>query len=1065
MKKILLSVAFLSIILASGKSQQRFIDPNNQQLSINQLATNVDEYGQRFIRHDSGISDMNSASRQLRSEPWQDNLKEYNPFFTNAKEWPIPEINFYPSANPQPAGDLNNDGFDDFVTYNGICADERTANLDDKCYKSLIFYGNNKGGFGKQLEYRKITPVGDINGDGFGDAFIKEYDKECYLYTGSKDGFVLLNSSKTYDIWSIGYINIDVNKDGFNDCIYAGYNSKINIIYGNRNNQNISSIYIDQTVLEQYSCLSIGGSYILFYYPNGSSLNTYQFDTNTYTTYSNIANLNYHNSTAFDYTDIDNDGKGDLISYSRLSEISIYNDYKINSDLRTLVRTETNICGILIGDINSNEIPEFIIYNENKKQISNIKLNNGVEVYNSINLDFPIHFNTSRYYPNIKCTIYDYNNDGKKELLIRSNSDIKDIYKTIRIDNQSIVSENTIEFDFESGKGSFTNRTCNLGDINGNGLDDIALYNRNYLEIYTNGNIKTPALLIDKESDNLYINKVVAADLNNDGFSDWIVGYKGYPNFENSRIDIYYGGSNIPTTPTKQINIVNSLDITLDINAPKPEFGFNIIGSVDGDNYPELIMFNTSDRDKNKIFVYKGAEIFPDKPATSIDFASNFGDSNINSESEYGYIGSSAVSLDDINNDGINDFVIADCFRNGVDYNIRIQGCLFVFYGNTNLQFTTPAKLLYNRTFDSNTNTYNRNSDYGNYLVSGDYNGDGIKDIAVSGTIFQDNNYNAVPGVDIYYGGNNISNIPNKRLYVKAKNNSTGEYSNLTGHNGLTTVPDIDGDKADELIISLNEDNYSVGYLYLGSEGVKKNPVAVINDATPLGGVIAMENYYYSRFPLSIAKFTNKNVTELISIRRDINYCGNTLALYRVTDPANTAPKNLTLSNDVVAEDAPVGTEVGVFSATDVDVNDVLTYTIADNENFKIEGDKLVTKSTFDYETKSEYKVVATVTDAKGDIDQKEFIITITEVKTTAIDKAVNANVKLYPNPAVTTITIETSVLISRVDIVNIIGNVVYSQTVNATNTTIDISNLQSGIYNIKGYALEGVITRKFVKR
>jgi len=89
MKRILLSVAFLSIILASGKSQQRFVDPNNQQLSINQLATNVDEYGQKFISRDSGVLGVNPASRQFRSEPWQDNLKEYNPFFTNAKEWSI----------------------------------------------------------------------------------------------------------------------------------------------------------------------------------------------------------------------------------------------------------------------------------------------------------------------------------------------------------------------------------------------------------------------------------------------------------------------------------------------------------------------------------------------------------------------------------------------------------------------------------------------------------------------------------------------------------------------------------------------------------------------------------------------------------------------------------------------------------------------------------------------------------------------------------------------------------------------------------------------------------------
>ena len=179
----------------------------------------------------------------------------------------------------------------------------------------------------------------------------------------------------------------------------------------------------------------------------------------------------------------------------------------------------------------------------------------------------------------------------------------------------------------------------------------------------------------------------------------------------------------------------------------------------------------------------------------------------------------------------------------------------------------------------------------------------------------------------------------------------------------------------------------------------------------------------------------------------------------------NKVANNLTLSNNVIPEDAVVGTEVGTISVNDVDTNDEIKYTIADNDNFKVEGDKLVTKSTFDFDKKSEYKVNITATDTEGLNVEKEFTITITEVKTTAIGKAVNANVNLYPNPAVTTITIETSVLINRVDIVNILGNVVYSQTVNATNITVDVSNLQSGIYNIKGYTLEGVITKKFVKR
>ena len=179
----------------------------------------------------------------------------------------------------------------------------------------------------------------------------------------------------------------------------------------------------------------------------------------------------------------------------------------------------------------------------------------------------------------------------------------------------------------------------------------------------------------------------------------------------------------------------------------------------------------------------------------------------------------------------------------------------------------------------------------------------------------------------------------------------------------------------------------------------------------------------------------------------------------------NEAPSVLALSNNTIAEDATIGTEVGTLSANDVDANDLLTYTIANNENFKIEGDKLVTKSTFDYDTKSEYKVTVTATDKGGLKVEKEFTITITEAKATAINKTVSGNVKLYPNPAVTTVTIKTTVIINRVDIVNVSGTVVYSNIVNTTNTTVDVSNLQSGIYTLRGYTSDGVITKQFVKK
>ncbi|MBN1113386.1 MAG: T9SS type A sorting domain-containing protein, partial [Bacteroidales bacterium] len=178
---------------------------------------------------------------------------------------------------------------------------------------------------------------------------------------------------------------------------------------------------------------------------------------------------------------------------------------------------------------------------------------------------------------------------------------------------------------------------------------------------------------------------------------------------------------------------------------------------------------------------------------------------------------------------------------------------------------------------------------------------------------------------------------------------------------------------------------------------------------------------------------------------------------------SNNAPSAITLSNSVIPEDATVGTEVGTLSATDVDANDELTYSVNSNE-FEVKGDKLVTKVTFDFKTKSSYIVKAKATDKAGAFVEKEFTITITEVKTTSINKDLVSKVTLYPNPVKSTLQLNSSVVISRVNIVNVIGVIVYSSDINASVSTINVADLKSGMYILKAFTSEGEITKRFIK-
>ncbi|MBI5219367.1 MAG: T9SS type A sorting domain-containing protein [Bacteroidia bacterium] len=51
-----------------------------------------------------------------------------------------------------------------------------------------------------------------------------------------------------------------------------------------------------------------------------------------------------------------------------------------------------------------------------------------------------------------------------------------------------------------------------------------------------------------------------------------------------------------------------------------------------------------------------------------------------------------------------------------------------------------------------------------------------------------------------------------------------------------------------------------------------------------------------------------------------------------------------------------------------------------------------------------------------------------------------------------------------KFEIVNIIGQVVYSSVINRRSSVIDLSNFQSGIYLVKLYSEQGLILKKIVK-
>jgi len=100
----------------------------------------------------------------------------------------------------------------------------------------------------------------------------------------------------------------------------------------------------------------------------------------------------------------------------------------------------------------------------------------------------------------------------------------------------------------------------------------------------------------------------------------------------------------------------------------------------------------------------------------------------------------------------------------------------------------------------------------------------------------------------------------------------------------------------------------------------------------------------------------------------------------------NAAPSGITLSSASIEEDQPTGSELGIFSTKDVDLNSVHSYSLVsgngstDNSSFSLDPNgTLKTSLVFDFETKSTYSIRVRTSEQGGLSLEKVFTITVTD--------------------------------------------------------------------------------------
>ncbi len=245
------------------------------------------------------------------------------------------------------------------------------------------------------------------------------------------------------------------------------------------------------------------------------------------------------------------------------------------------------------------------------------------------------------------------------------------------------------------------------GDVNNDGFNDLVVYTEDIsppkLDLFF-GNINGFEITSDWSVTVSGFPPVIdiTGDYNNDGYDDILLG------IYNSSVKIYYGGSGVPS-------VTPGWDRTSPF--PSSNFGEAVCnaGDLNNDGYDDIVisapLYTNGQENEGAILMYLGAA---SGPSLSYSWIKEYNISGL-------YLGSDVKGIGDINFDGYDDIAYSALLFNapGPDF---INGKIFVNLGNNAGLISSPAWVYIGEHEDET----------GEYLSSGDYNGDGFIDISFS---------------------------------------------------------------------------------------------------------------------------------------------------------------------------------------------------------------------------------------------------------------------------------------------------------------------------------------------
>jgi hypothetical protein len=708
-----------------------------------------------------------------------------------------------------PTGDINGDGKADLLQRLVNIPDISTPDLEDIFpVLHLVFLGDLSGPSQTFTDVFNINPVGDIDGDGFGDAIVQVLPgvNDFLFYFGSATGYVPSGFGFQLNSGLINWATGDFDNDGTQDVVLLS-GSNLHIIYGLSNRAELAVLpvsnpigYYDFRVFRRHDQ---GRDYIAdarFNVSNQWELVIMKVESGILTPVHTITGWGGTSGISrWVFSDMNGDGEDDAVILfgNGVFAWAPANTSPTGNLFGSVARitTELNPIGAFHPDLTGDGSSDLVLLYNSELHVANgaTILANGFRIADLIKLqDAGRSFNS--FFTPLNRTgartsynsLGDVTGDGKEDIIAIESIANPSQFRAVAI---SSIANSGVDLNAPVRESrQEVHVGANAGDWDSDGIDDYGYAINDFTAAGSRYIIKLSSgveLQFDFAPNLNFFGAPSFGDINGDGKTDMIVRVRRLIDGAlREYIDIYSAASSNKTEKVASLDVAASIP-----NAVNPILnGFHNVGDVTGDG-----------RD-NFIGMPSGGLNNPGKNYMLSLIASTY---QFNEIAET--FGNSAVNIGDIDGDGVDDFAAEDANTNTVK----------LFAGQKELDpgyvffpiYTIQRSSIFQSDYAPGVFSF-----FGSPLASGDFDGNGYKDLVV-GTFRSRTNTSDSEGDYIlwlfkgYKWGLNVSE-PEMAFKLSANDLDplrtfaplNAQFINILGL--IQTLPDINGDGSDELLVT-----------------------------------------------------------------------------------------------------------------------------------------------------------------------------------------------------------------------------------------------------------------------